>query len=149
MPINEYEFYNGVVLNGLLNSGKSIKIADFPTTSKNSFMLNENKVGIYIKHSRKVISPWRFTFLKEHQEEFKVMTELCENAFLILVCNKDGIVCINNKTLKTLLDDDHQDTEWISASRLARESYEIKGSDGKLKFKINLNDFPKHVIRCL
>ena len=148
MSINEYEFFNGVVLNKLIRKGKPVKIDVFPSSSQNSFLINE-KVGLYIKFSKKITTPWRFTFLKEHQEEFKVMTELCENAFLILVCNKDGIVCINNKTLKTLLDDDHQDTEWISASRLARESYEIKGSDGKLKFKINLNDFPKHVIRCL
>ena len=100
MAINEYEFANGVVLNGLLKSGKSIKITEFPTTSKNSFRLNDNKVGIYIKHSKKVISPWRFTFLKEHQEEFKAMGELCDNVFLILVCGKDGIASIKNNILK-------------------------------------------------
>lgn len=149
MPINEYEFYNGVVLNGLLKSGKSIEIADFPTTSKNSFMLNENKVGIYIKHSRKVISPWRFTFLKEHQEEFKAMSELCINAFLILVCGKDGIASIKSDVLKKVLDDNHEPAEWLSASRLKRESYAIKGSDGKLNFKINLRDFPRDIIKCL
>ena len=85
MPINEYKFYNGVVLNGLIESGKAIKIEEFPTSSKNSFMLNGNKVGIYIKHSKKVISPWRFTFLKEHQEEFVEMAKLCNNAFLFLI----------------------------------------------------------------
>ena len=77
------------------------------------------------------------------------MTELCKNSFLILVCNKDGIVCLNEKNLKTILDDNYENIEWISASRLARESYAIKGSDGKLKFKININDFPKNVTRCL
>ena len=75
------------------------------------------------------------------------MSELCKMSFLILVCNKDGIVCINNKTLKTILDDKYDDVEWISASRLKRESYAIKGSDGKLKFKINWNDYAKHIIR--
>ena len=149
MAINEYEFFNGIVLNGLLKTGKSIKIAEFPTTSKNSFRLNGNKVGIYIKHSKKVISPWRFTFLKEHQEEFKAMDELCENTFLILVCNKDGIASINSKVLKKVLDENHDPAEWISASRLKRESYAIKGSDGKLNFKINLRDFPRDIIKCL
>ena len=43
MPINEYKFYNGVVLNGLIEYGKPIKIEEFPTSSKNSFMLNGNK----------------------------------------------------------------------------------------------------------
>ena len=94
MSINEYEFFNGVVLNKLVRKGKPVKIDIFPSSSQNSFLINE-KVGLYIKFSKKITTPWRFTFLKEHQEEFRVMTELCENAFLILVCNKDGIVCIN------------------------------------------------------
>ena len=148
MSIKEYEFFNGVVLNKLIRKGKQVKLDVFPSSSHNSFIIND-KVGLYIKYSKKLTSPWRFSFLKLHQEEFKIMTELCKNSFLILVCNKDGIVCLNEKNLKTILDDNHEEIEWISASRLARESYAIKGSDGKLKFKININDFPKNVTRCL
>ena len=134
MTINEYQFFNGVVLNGLVRKGKLLKIDVFPSSGNNAFTINE-KVGIYIKYSKKVISPWRFTFLKEHQDEFKIMSELL-TSFLILVCNKDGIVCINSITLKKILDTKHESVEWISAARLKRESYEVKGSDGKLKFKI-------------
>ena len=147
MAINEYQFFNGVVLNGLVRKGKLLKIDAFPSSGNNAFTINE-KVGIYIKYSKKVISPWRFTFLKEHQDEFKIMSELL-TSFLILVCNKDGIVCINSITLKKILDTKHESVEWISAARLKRESYEVKGSDGKLKFKININDFPRHVINKL
>ena len=147
MTINEYQFFNGVVLNGLVRKGKLLKIDVFPSSGNNAFTINE-KVGIYIKYSKKVISPWRFTFLKEHQDEFKIMSELL-TSFLILVCNKDGIVCINSITLKKILDAKHESVEWISAARLKRESYEVKGSDGKLKFKININDFPRHVINKL
>ena len=149
MPINEYEFFTGVVLNGLLKYGVAIKIEEFPTKSSNSFMLNGNKVGIYIKYSKKTISPWRFTFLKEHQEEFQAMSELCDNAFLILVCGHDGIVSIKNNTLKRVLNETYEEEEWISASRLKRESYTIKGSDGQLNFKINLKDFPRDIIQSL
>lgn len=148
MSINDYELFNGAVLNKLIRKGKPVKIDIFPSSSNNAFTIND-KVGLYIKYSKKLVSPWRFSFIKEHQDEFKIMTDLCKKSFLILVCNKDGIVCINNTTLKTILDDNYEDVEWISASRLKRESYAIKGSDGKLKFKINLNDFPKHVIREL
>ena len=147
MAINEYQFFNGVVLNGLVRKGKLLKIDAFPSSGNNAFTINE-KVGIYIKYSKKVISPWRFTFLKEHQDEFKIMSELL-TSFLILVCNKDGIVCINSITLKKILDTKHESVEWISAARLKRESYEVKGSDGKLKFKININNFPRHVINKL
>jgi hypothetical protein len=77
------------------------------------------------------------------------MNELCENTFLILVCNKDGIASIKYKDIKKVLDEHHEEAEWISASRLKRESYAIKGSDGKLKFKINLRDFQRDIIKCL
>ena len=133
MAINKSEFFNGVVLSGLIQSGKPLKIEEFPTKSKNAFTINE-KVGIYIKYRDKPNSPWRFTFTKEHQDEFKIMSEYLES-FLILVCGKDGIVCINSNTLKKILDETHEKWEWISARRLKRESYEVKGSDGKLKFK--------------
>ena len=144
MSIKEYEFFNGVVLNKLIRKGKPVSIDVFPCSSENSFILNE-KVGLYIKYSKKLTTPWRFSFAKIHQDELKIMSELCKKCFLLLVCNKDGIACISYKDLKKILDDNHEEVEWISASRLARESYAIKGSDGKLKFKINLNDFPKDV----
>lgn len=149
MAINEYEFFNGVVLNTIIRKGQNISIDSFPTSSNNAFNINNGKVGIYIKYSKKVISPWRFTFFKEHQDEIKLMSDLCKNTFLILVCNKDGIVSLNYKTLKKILDEKHDDHEWISASRLKRESYEIKGTNGKLKFKINLRDFPRDINNCL
>ncbi len=148
MSIKEYEFFNGVVLNKLIRKGKPVSIDVFPCSSENSFILNE-KVGLYIKYSKKLTTPWRFSLSKLHQDELKIMSELCKQTFLILVCNKDGIACISYKDLKKVLDDYHDEFEWISASRLARESYAIKGSDGKLKFKINLNDFPRKITKHL
>ena len=142
MPINEYQFFNGVVLNNLVRNelnklNKPIKLDIFPSSGNNAFTINDKKVGIYIKYSKKIISPWRFTFLKEHQDEFKIMNELCENA------------SIKYKDIKKVLDEHHEEAEWISASRLKRQSYAIKGSDGKLKFKINLRDFPRDIVKCL
>ena len=56
---------------------------------------------------------------------------------------------IKNSILKKVLNEKFETAEWISASRLKRESYEIKGSDGKLNFKINLRDFPRDIAKCL
>ena len=142
MPIKEYEFYNGVVLNKLIRKGKPVKIDIFPCSSKNAFTIND-KLGVYIKYSKKVISPWRFSFYKIHQDEISIMKEMCDDVFIVLVCQKDGFACIPYKDLKKVLDDNHEEIEWISASRLKRESYSIKGSDGKLKLKVKDSDFPK------
>ncbi len=148
MALKEYEFYNGVVLNRLIRKGKPINIDIFPTTSSNSFMIND-KVGLYIKYSTKKISPWRFSFTKEHQEEMKIMSDLLHNIYLILVCNLDGIVCIEYSELKNVLDEYYEPVEWVSVSRLKREQYSIKGSNGKLNFKIANKDFPLKIFEKL
>ena len=93
MSIKEYEFFNGVVLNKLIRKGKPVSVDIFPCSSQNSFILNGD-VGLYIKYSKKLTTPWRFSFSKLHQDELKIMSELCKKCFLMLVCNKDGIACI-------------------------------------------------------
>ena len=148
MALNEHEFYNGVVLNRLIRKGKPIKIDVFPTSGNNSFMINE-KVGLYLKYSTKKISPWRFSFTKEHQEEMKIMRDLLENIYLVLICGKDGIACIEYEELKQVLDEYYEEVEWVSASRLKREQYSIKGSNGKLDFKIADTDYPKKIFEKL
>ena len=144
MALNEYEFFNGVVLNRLIRKGKPIKIDIFPTSGNNSFMIND-KVGLFLKYSAKKISSWRFSFTREHQEEMKIMKDLLSDVYLILICGRDGIACIEYEELKIVLDEYFEDVEWVSASRLKREKYSIKGSNGKLDFKIADSDFPKKI----
>ena len=83
MSINDYEFFNGVVLNKLIRKGKPVKIDIFPSSSNNAFTIND-KIGLYIKYSKKLVSPWRFGFQREHQDEFQ--TSFCrENEVVSLV----------------------------------------------------------------
>ena len=148
MSLKEYEFYNGVVLNRLIRKGNPIKIDVFPTSGNNSFMIND-KVGLYIKYSSKNISPWRFSFTKEHQQELNIMKQLLDTIYLILVCERDGIVCIEYEELKQVLDEHYEEIEWVSVSRLKREQYSVKGSNGKLEFKIADSDYPKKIFEKL
>jgi hypothetical protein len=149
MAISKYEMYNGIVLNRLISKGKSISIESFPTLSNNSFAINKNQACVYIKYSEKRISPWNFTFKKIHQEELKVMNEMFLNVFVILVCHRDGLVCINEKELKLLLDENYEETEWVKAKRLSRSFYSVFGKDGKLDFKIPPGDFPKKIFEVI
>jgi len=89
------------------------------------------------------MSPWRFTFIKDHQEELDLLRSTVQKVFLLLVCNDDGIVCLNYVELKQLLDSQHDPIEWISATRHKREMYSVKGSDGELNFKIGQSEFPE------
>ena len=144
MPANDNDFYNGLVLNRLLKSEKKITLQSFPTKSNNSFVVNNN-IGLYIKYTKKSVSPWRFSFIKEHQEEMSAMFDLLDKVYLILVCAKDGIVCLKYEAMKIVLNEYYEEMEWISASRLSGQKYTIKGKDGQLKYKIGDSDFPKKI----
>ena len=147
--IKEFEFYHGVVFSKLIHSipdGISIKLYSSPSNA--SYVINDN-IGIYIKHSTKRMSPWRFSFQKTHQDEILQMQEQLRNIFILLVCGKDGVVTLSFEELKTILNDIHSETEWISASRTRNKEYGIKGSDGSLEQKIGKTDFLKKILEAI
>lgn len=143
--IKEFEFFHGLVFARILHgTQRPLSIKPFPSGSNAAYVVNE-KIGIYIKYSGKRMTPWRFTFKKEHQQEIELMRQGLKEVFLLLVCNDDGVVCLNYSELKQILDDQHDAIEWISATRHKREMYAVKGSNGELGFKIGPNDFPEKI----
>jgi hypothetical protein len=89
------------------------------------------------------MTPWGFSFKKNHQEEINQMQNQLGTVFILLVCNDDGIVCLNYKELKMVLDENFTEVESIRINRRPKEKYAVNGTDGKLKFKIGESDFPK------
>lgn len=145
--INDFEFFHGVVFARILHgTQRPLSVRPFQSVSNASYVVNDS-IGIYIKYSSKRMTPWRFTFKKEHQEEIGLMKSSFRNVFLILVCNDDGVVCLSYLELKEILDNQHNPIEWVSATRHKREMYLVKGSNGELDFKISQNDFPEKIFR--
>ena len=142
--IQEYEIYHGSVFTKLIHYQKNGVAIKSYSSSNASYVIN-NSIGAFIKHSKKRLSPWRFSFLKEHQIEIEELKGNCEKVFLILVCGMDGIVTLSYEELKKILDDNHGEIEWISASRNRNQEYTINGSDGGLGRKIGKSDFPKKI----
>ena len=115
--IKEFEFYHGAVLTNLLHgSGQSVTIEPFPSESNASYIINKN-IGLFIKHSAKRMSPWRFSFAQEHQNEILEMKNKLGELFLSLVCGEDGIVILSFDELKEILNETHDPVEWISVAR--------------------------------
>ena len=147
--LKEFEFFHGVVFARILHGGNvPISIKSYPTPDNASYIVND-AVGVYIKYSSKRMSPWRFSFQKEHQDEILEMKNKFGEVYTILVCNDDGIVCLNFDELKEVLDAKHDLVEWISVARSPREKYEVKGHDGRLRLKIGNSDFPEKIFRAI
>lgn len=143
--IKEFEFYHGAVLANLLhNSGQSITIEPFPSESNASYIINKN-TGLFIKHSAKRMSPWRFSFSQQHQDEILEIKNKLGEVYILLVCGEDGIVILSFEELKKLLNTIHDPMEWISVARNRNTEYTVKGSDGSLGYKISKKDFPRKI----
>lgn len=143
--IKDFEFFHGVVFARILHgTQRLLSVKPFQSASNASYVVNDT-IGIYIKYSAKRMTPWHFTFKKEHQEEIELMKSSFKNVFLVLVCNDDGVVCLSYSELKEIFDNQHDPIEWISATRHNREMYSVKGSNGELDFKIGQNDFPEKI----
>ncbi len=68
--------------------------------------------------------------------------------FVLLVCNDDGIVGLNFDEVRNLLDEVHEDAEWISVARSRGQMYAVKGSNGKLGYKAAKNDFAQRILEA-
>jgi len=146
--IKEFEFFHGLVFARIIHAAQgALSIRSFSASSNSSYVINEN-IGLYIKYSTKRMTPWRFTFKRQHQDEISEIKEQLGSVFLILVCNDDGVVCLSYGELKQILDEQHDSLEWVSATRRPREMYAIKGSNGRLEFKIGANEFPSKLLIC-
>ena len=156
MAIDVFEFYHGSALTKLLNYGERLVIKTFPSDSNATFSIGlagkkdeKEQVAIYIKYSKKRMTPWVFTFKKKHQEELQVINDLHKKTFLVLVCGHDGVICIEYSKLKSILDENYGIAEWVKVHRYRREHYQFSGSDGKLSHKMSRKVFPLDIIKAL
>jgi hypothetical protein len=64
--LDDYEFYQGVVLRQLvIESDFSASFRPFERQGRITAFVVNGRVGVYVKHSSKRMSPWRFSFTIE------------------------------------------------------------------------------------
>ncbi len=147
--IREYEFFHGAVLVSLLHSySTKITSGTYLGFSNSAYVVND-RVGLYIKYSSKRMSPWRFSFAKEHQDEIQKLRDELSDVYVVFVCNDDGFASLSFSELRQILDAVHKDVEWVSISRNPREMYSVKGSDGALAFKVGVSDLWKKLAELI
>jgi hypothetical protein len=143
--ISEFEYFHGAVIARMLHATQqTMMIAPYSELDNASYIINGSK-GVYIKYCTKRMSPWRFSFLKRHYEMILEMKRDIGEVFVVLVCNDDGSVVLTFDEFRQVVTSDCDTGQWISAARNRREMYLIKGSDGKLEFKIGKDDFSEKI----
>jgi len=145
----EFEQYHGIVFSRLLHaSPEPLCFRFYPTKSNSSYVIND-AAGLYIKHSTKRASPWRFTFTKAHQDEIFEMRERLGEVFVAFICHHDGVAVLKFEELKKILDESHDNSEWVSVARRRRTQYTVAGTDGKLSFKVTQKSCPDKILEYL
>ena len=56
--------------------------------------------GVYVKFSKKRITPWQFTFNSGHYNDILSLVKVNMKVFIVLVCGMDGICCIDFQMAK-------------------------------------------------
>jgi hypothetical protein len=136
--LDEYEFYQGVVLRQLaVENDYSISFRPFLREGRiNAFVLN-GRVGVYVKHSSKRMSPWRFSFNIDQAADLLDLEQKLPDSFVVFVCGTDGLVTLSFADLHTAVSFQESENAWISISRPPRTQYDIAGNRGDLKYKVS------------
>lgn len=141
--MNNIDFFHGAVFSRIIDNSPTC--VEKYSGNNSSYVIN-NKTSIYIKYSQKRISPWTFSFAKTHIEEINKVKNGLENIFIVLVCNDNGICCLNYQEFCTVISvESNYFPKWIKARRQKGEKYAVTGSDGKLTYKIGDSDFPQKI----
>jgi len=111
-------------------------------------VLNE-AIPMFIKHTTKKISPWRFSFNKPNQDSLQDVKVKYGSALVVFVCGHDGICCLEFDEFKNVLDYVHEEIEWVSVKRRKHEKYSVAGKDGELRGKVAEGDFIKKICKYL
>ena len=135
--LHEYEFYQGVVLRQLtVEADTSLTFRPFVREGRiNAFVMN-GRIGVYIKHSSKRLTPWRFTFNIEQASDLLDLERGFPDTFIVFVCENDGLVTLDAASLHEIVSFQESDNAWVRVERPPNFQYEIGGNKAELNRKV-------------
>lgn len=147
--IGERETFHGVVLSRLLYgapAGSQVNL--FMTLSGSAYVVS-NSVALYVKYSTNRLTPWPFVFTSESLLELKGLREDWDALFIVLVCGKEGIVCVDwDKALQQIVKPTSQGGFSLQASRKRGQKFRVTG--GRVApILMSDSEFPGAVFRFL
>ena len=150
--IDDREFLYGAAFLRLIDSGEQISITYLAEIHQSIYLVEttHSQSAILFKVSKKPKSAWSFTLSIQEESALNVLH--CEYpdclVFLALVCHRDGICCIAEERLRTVLDESvKMSSQYISVSRKPRGSYHVSGPGRqKMEQTIPQSDWPRIVL---
>ena len=93
---DDYEFYQGVVLRNLIvNADFSVMVRPFVREGRISAFVINSRIGVFMKHSTKRMSPWRFTFGLDQVSDLLDLEAKYFDSFVVFICGSDGLVTLD------------------------------------------------------
>jgi hypothetical protein len=134
---DDYEFYQGVVLRNLIvNANYSAIIRPFVKEGRISAFVVNARIGVFVKHSTKRISPWRFTFTLDQVSDLLDLESKFFDSFVVFVCGDDGLVTLDVGSLHQIVTFDDAEKAWVAVERKPRSQYSVWGNRAELQYKI-------------
>jgi len=133
----EYQLYHGALLHEIITTCAGelrIVLSDFHGRP-DAYIIN-GEIGLLIKHATARITPWQFTFMKEHVAELHSLRQLTKICFVGFVCHKDGFVCIRDTKLIDVLVPTESDVASVRIERRARRMYGVSSGGRDLEGKV-------------
>jgi hypothetical protein len=140
---DEYEFYQGLVLRQLIvGSEISLIVRPFLREGRiNAFVIN-GKYGVFIKHSAKRMSPWRFTFTIDQASDLLDLETKLTSSFTVFVCGDDGLVTLSMASLHEIVSFQESEHAWVRIDRKPRSQYSVSGNRAELPNKVPTGTTP-------
>lgn len=133
--IKEFEQFHGIALSRLVHRLGEIKISTDVNSDNSSYVLN-GTCGLYIKFSKKRLTPWQFTFNSTHYSSIEQLANVTKTGYVIFICGMDGLCCINFEEFFYIVNriEDGM-VKSVSISRYKKQQYHVSGTDNEIKRK--------------
>jgi hypothetical protein len=136
--LDELDLVQGAVIRQIVvGSSSAVSVSPFNRSGRVNAFVIDARVGLYVKHSTKRLSPWTFTFHRDNWQELTDVQAAHNDTFIALVCGKDGVATIDMGILSDLVTFESTDQAWLRVERTPRSMYSVSGNRNELARKIS------------
>lgn len=138
MAVADYDFFHGAALLAAVRaSADAVPVTILGGLTRGAYEIGRD--ALYVKYSTKRMSPWFFSFSRDHIAALELLREKYERVTLALVCGHDGTVALDADAALALLSS--EGSRWIRVDRPRRGMYSVSGPAGELPRKLKRAGF--------